>query len=154
MRSERGSITTVVLSIVGLIVGLMLIANVLPDVVTDTASVDYSEPFDVTTGVGETYSVETLSYAHYYEDLTDLSASSDNVADTPVVLDYNEDTYAVNVTGLAASDSRILTISYVRESNQQFTGMSSFVRLLPFIAVLGLLIACIWGIFSSIRSRG
>ena len=154
MRSQRGSITVVVLSIVGLVVGLMLVANVLPDVVNDVAADDYSEPFTVNTGVGVTNTTETLSYAHYYEDLTELSASSDNVADSPTVMSYDEDTYDVVVAGLAASDSRILTISYVRESNQQFTGMSSFVRLLPFIAVLGLLIACIWGIFSSIRSRG
>lgn len=154
MRSERGSVTTVVLSIVGLVVGLMLVANVLPDVVNDVAADDYSEPFSVVTGAGETSTNETLSYAHYYEDLTDLSASSDNESDTPVVMAYNEDTYVVNVAGLAVSDSRILTISYVREANQQFTGMSSFVRLLPFIAVVGLIVACIWGIFSAVRSRG
>lgn len=146
--------TKVVLSIVGLIVGLMLLANVLPDVVTDTASDDYSEPFTTVTGAGVTSANETLSYAHYFEDLTELSASSDNGSDTPVVMAYNEDTYVVNVAGLAASDSRILTISYVRESNLQFTGMSGFLRLLPMIGVLGLLVACIWGIFSAVKSRG
>lgn len=146
--------TKVVLSIVGLVVGLMLVANVLPDVVTDVASDDYSEPFSVTTGAGETSTNQTLSYAHYYEDLTNLDASSDNGSDTPVVMAYKEDTYQVTVAGLAASDSRILTINYVREANQQFTGMSSFVRILPFIAVAGLLIACIWGIFSAVKSRG
>ena len=146
--------TKVILSIVGLVVGLMLVANVLPDVVTDVAADDYSEPFTVATGAGITSTNETLSYAHYYEDLTELSASSDNESDTPVVMAYNEDTYIVNVAGLAASDSRILTISYVREANQQFTGMSSFVRLIPFIAVVGLIIASIWGIFSAVKSRG
>ena len=146
--------TKVILSIVGLVIGLMLIANVLPDVITDTASDDYSEPFSVATGVGVTNTTETLSYAHYFEDLTELSASSDNEADTPVVMTYDEDTYDVVVNGLAASDTRILTISYVREAHQQFTGFSSFVRLLPFIAVIGLLIACIWGIFSAVKSRG
>lgn len=146
--------TKVILSIVGLVVGLMLVANVLPDVVNDVAADDYSEPFTVATGAGETSTNETLSYAHYYEDLTDLSASSDNESDTPVVMAYDEDDYIVTVSGLAASDSRILTISYVREAQQQFTGFSSFVRLLPFIAVIGLLVACIWGIFSAWKSRG
>jgi len=145
--------TKVVLSIVGLVVGLMLVANVLPDVVTDVAADDYSEPFTVATGAGETSTNETLSYAHYYEDLTELSASSDNESDTPVVMAYDEDDYIVTVAGLVASDSRILTISYVREANQQFTGMSSFIRLFPFIAVIGLLIASIWGIFSAVKGR-
>ncbi len=153
LRETLILMTKVVLSIVGLVVGLMLVANVLPDVVTDVAADDYSEPFSVSTGAGVTATNETLSYAHYYEDLTELSASSDNESDTPVVMSYDEDDYIVTVSGLAESDTRTLTISYVREANQQFTGFSSFVRLLPFIAVIGLLIACIWGIFSAVKSR-
>lgn len=144
----------VVLSIVGLIIGLMMIAGPLPDVIDDVAADDYSEPFTVATGVGVTSTNETLSYAHYYEDLTSLSAESDNESDTPVVLAYDEDDYIVTVGGLAASDSRILTIDYVRESRQQFTGFSGFIRLLPFILVIGLLVACIWGLFSAWKSRG
>ena len=146
--------TKVVLSIVGLVIGLMIIAGPLPDVIDDVAADAYSEPFTVATGAGVTSANETLSYAHYYEDLTDLDAESDNVADTPVVLAYDEDDYIVTVGGLAASDSRILTIDYVRESRQQFTGVSGFIRLLPFILMLGLLAACIWGLFSAYKSRG
>ena len=146
--------TKVLLSIVGLVIGLMLIGNVLPDVIDDVAAEDYSEPFSVTTGVGVTNTTETLSYAHYYEDLTSLSATSDNESDTPVVMDYDEDTYDVVVSGLAASDSRTLTISYVRESRQQFTGFSAFIRLLPFILIAGLFVAALWGLFSAWKSRG
>lgn len=144
----------VILSIVGLVVGLLLIVNVLPGVVADVATDDYAENFVTVTGAGETSSNETLSYAHYYEDLTDLSASSDNEDDTPVVLDYDADDYIVNVGGLHASDSRILTIDYVREAHQEFTGLSSFIRLTPFLTVVGLFVACIWGLFSAWKSRG
>jgi len=146
--------TKVIVSIVGLVLGLMLVANVLPDVIDDVATEDYSEPFTVATGANVTSANETLSYAHYYEDLTDLSADSDNEADTPVVLAYDEDDYIVTVGGLAASDSRILTIDYVREARQQFTGFSAFIRLIPFICVIGLFVACIWGLFSAWKSRG
>jgi len=145
--------TKVIVPIVGLVIGLMLV-SVLPGVVVDVASDDYSEPFSVSTGVGVTSANETLSYAHYYEDLTDLSADSDNELDTPVVLAYDEDDYIVTVGGLAASDSRILTIDYVREAHQEFTGLSSFIRLTPFLAVVGLIVACIWGLFSAWKSRG
>jgi hypothetical protein len=118
------------------------------------ASDDYSEPFITTTGAGETNAVETLSYAHYFEDLTELTASSNDTGDTPVVLSYDEDTYAVNVSGLQASTTRTLTVSYVRESNQQFTGFSGFVRLVPFLLIIGGIVACIWGLFSAWKSRG
>jgi hypothetical protein len=146
--------TKVILSIVGLVIGLMLVANVLPDVIDDVATEDYSQPFTVATGANVTSANETLSYAHYYEDLTDLTADSDNGADTPVVLAYDEDDYIVTVGGLAASDSRILTIAYVRESRQQFTGFSAFIRLLPFITVIGLVVTALWGLFSAYKSRG
>ncbi|MBV6342855.1 hypothetical protein [Candidatus Magnetobacterium casense] len=146
--------TKVILAIVGLVLGLMLVANVLPDVVDDVAADDYSENFVCATAANVTSANETLSYAHYYEDLTDLAVDSDNGADTPVILAYDEDDYIVTVGGLAASDTRILTIDYVREAHQEFTGFAAFVRLLPFITVIGLFVTAIWGLFSAWKSRG
>lgn len=143
---------TVFLSIVGLVIGLILIINLLPDTVTEAVTDSYSENFNVTTGAGETSTTEELSYAHYYEDLTDLSATSTNENDTPTVMSYDEDTYEVTVGGLEASASRILTISYVREAHQEFSGFAGFVRLLPFLAVIGLVVASLWGLFSHFSS--
>jgi len=144
----------VILSIVGLIFLLILAGQILPGVVNDMAAEDYSENFENTTGAGVTSANETLSYAHYYEDLTDLSTSSNNGDDTPVILAYDEDDYIVTVGGLHASDSRILTIDYAREAHQEFTGFTRFMRLTPFIFILGGIGACIWGIFSAWKSRG
>ena len=144
----------VITSIVALILLLILAGSILPGVVDDVAAEDYSENFENTTGAGVTSGNETLSYAHYYEDLTNLSASSDNGDDTPVVLAYDEDDYIVTVGGLHASDSRILTIDYVREAHQEFTGFTPFMRLFPFIFILGGVGACIWGLFSAWKSRG
>lgn len=126
----------------------------MPDVVDDMAAEDYSENFETTTGVGITTADETLSYAHYYADLTDLSANSNNGNDTPTILTYDADDYIVTVGGLAESNSRILTINYVRESNQEFTGFTPFVRLSPLLFILGGVVACIWGLFSAWKSRG
>ena len=126
----------------------------LPDVVTDTITEDYAENFEVDTGAGETSSTETLTYQHYHEDLTDLTVESTNDNDTPLVTNYNEDTYGVTVAGLQASASRVLTISYLREGFQQYTGFSTFVRLLPFLVILGLVIAFIWQMFKAKRGEG
>jgi len=123
----------------------------LPDVVTDTITEDYSENFEVDTGAGETSTTETLSYQHYHEDLTDLTVESTNGSDTPLVTNYDEDTYGVTVAGLQASASRVLTISYLREGFQQYTGFSTFVRLLPFLVILGLVVAFIWQMFKAKR---
>ena len=142
----------VLLTVVGLVLGLMLVGSVLPDVIHDVATEDYSEPFSVSSGVTNT--TETLTYDHYYADLTDLDATSDNVADTPVVMSYDEDTKDVVVTGLDSGESRILTIAYVRESQQDFTGFTPFIRLLPFMLIVGLVVVSLWGLFSAWKSRG
>lgn len=143
----------VVLSIVALIFLLILGGTILPDVVDETVSDTYAEHYEVATGVGETSTTETLAYAHYYEDLTGLSSTSDNTNDDPVVMTYDEDTYDVTVSGLEASASRILTISYYREGNQQFTGFNAFVRLSPFLFIIGGIVACLWGLYSSWKNR-
>ena len=144
----------VLLTIVCLVLGIILAANMLPDVVTDTVTDPYAESYEVDTGVGETSTTETLSYQHYYEDLTDLTAESTNGSDDPIVLDYDEDTYDVTVGGLVASDSRIITIDYLREGYQQYTGFSTFIRLLPFLVILGLVVAAIYGLFRWHKGRG
>ena len=146
--------TKVVLSIVALIFLLILAGNVLPDVVDDTVADTYSENYNVSTAVGVTNTTESLSYAHYYTDLTGLSATSDNTNDSPVVMTYDSTTYDVLVAGLEASASRILTITYYREGNQQFTGFNGFVRLPPILFIIGGIVACIWGLYSSFRHRG
>lgn len=125
----------------------------LPDVVTDTVTDPYAENFEVDTGVGETSATETLEYQHYYEDLTELEAESTNDNDTPLVTNYNETTYGVTVGGLQASASRVITISYLREGYQQYTGFSTFIRLLPFLVMVGLVVAAIWGLFQWNKER-
>lgn len=141
-----GKASQVLIVVVSVVIGLILVANILPDVVKESTTESYSEPFSVSTGGGQTNTTETLSFANYYDDLTDLSASSDNEADTPVVLSYDPETYDTTVIGLAASDTRILTITYTREAHQEFIGFSTFVRLLPFLLIVGLGFAAIWGI--------
>ena len=155
-RLKKGyrPIQKVLLTIVCLVLGIILAGSMLPDVVTDTVTDPYSENFDVDTGAGETSTTETLSYQHYHEDLTDLDAESTNGNDTPLILSYNEDTYGVEVGGLEASASRVLTIDYLREGYQQYTGFSTFIRLLPFLVILGLVVAAIWGLFQWHKGRG
>jgi len=145
--------TRIVLGIVGIVIILILGGSVLPSVVDETASDSYSEPFSVTTGGGVENTTETLSYASYYDDLTGISATSDNIADTPVVMAYDSTTYEVVIDGLHTSDSRILTVAYSREAGTQFYGFGGFMRVLPFLVIVGGVIACIIAIYTGIRKR-
>jgi hypothetical protein len=144
----------VVLGIVGLIFVIILAGKVLPGIIDTTASESYSQPFTVVTGANTTTATETLAYASYYDDLTGLTASSNNGADTPIVMSYDSTTNDVGIAGLKASDTRILTIGYYREAHTEFYGVSPFMRFLPALLILGGIVASIFGIYSGIKSRG
>jgi hypothetical protein len=143
----------IILGIVGLILVLILAGKVLPGVIDTTASDSYAENFAVTTGPGEITANETLFYDNYYSDLTGLTVDSDNVADTPVVMSYDASTNEVGISGLHASDSRTLTIGYYREAGTEFYGFGGFMKLLPFLVIVGGIIACLLGIYSGVKNR-
>jgi hypothetical protein len=143
----------VVLMIVAVIIGLIFIGDLMPDAINSVATEPYTENFETVTGGGETTADETLSYANYFGDLTDMSVISDNGDDSPAILDYDEADYTTTIGGLHASDSRILTITYAREANQEFPGMSQFLRLMPFLLIIGLVGVCLWGLYSSWQKR-
>lgn len=139
--------------IVGVIVGLIFVGSMMPSAINSVITEPYSENFETLTGVGETSAEETLSYANYFEDLTDMTVTSDNGDDSPAIIDYDETDYSTTVGGLHASDSRILTITYAREANQEFPGTPQLLRLLPFLIIIGLVGVCLWGLYSSWQKR-
>ena len=143
----------VVMMIVGVILGLIFIGELMPGAINSVATDSYSENFESTTGVGETSDETTLTYANYFGDVTDMSATSDNGDDSPAILDYDDADYTVTVGGLVASDTRVLTITYPREANQEFPGFSQLLRLLPLLLIIGLVGVCLWGIYSSWQKR-
>jgi len=138
------------LAIVGLVVGIMMVASLLPDVVDEAASTAYSDTFTVVT-TSETETTQTLSHDHYYGDTRNLSATSNHGGDTPTITGYNSATKEVTVGGLATSQTRLLTINYLKEAHQQYTGFASFLRLVPFLALIGLVITALWGLFSHMK---
>lgn len=142
----------VLMAIVCMVVGLFLIVYMLIPTTTDVLTEPYSEPFSVNTGAGVTNTTETITYEHWYRDLTSLTATSDNGNDTPVVLTCDEDGYDVTVIGLEASASRVLTINYVRTANQEFTGVSGFYRIIPFLLVVALFGIGIYSLFSAVKT--
>ena len=139
--------------IVGVILGLIFVGSLMPDAINSVITEPYSENFETVTGVGETSAVETLSYSNYFEDLTDMSVTSDNEDDSPAITDYDETDYDTTVSGLNANDSRILTITYAREAHQEFWGTPQLLRLLPFLLIIGLVGLCLWGLYSSWQNR-
>ena len=68
-------------------------------------------------------------------------------------MNYTSTTYEVGIAGLAASDSRILTIAYDREAGTQFYGFGPFLRFLPTLVIIGGVIAGIIAIYFGVKER-
>ena len=70
------------------------------------------DSFNVTTGVGETTADVVLVKSLYDDDISTVTALSDNATDTPTVDSYDTATRALTVGGLQADSSREITVSY------------------------------------------
>ncbi len=80
----------------------------------------YSESFSVTTGAGETSADVTLTEALYDDNTTYvISATSSQGTDVPAIGAYNAATQELTITGLSASLTRTLSVSYYYESTTE-----------------------------------
>jgi hypothetical protein len=112
-----------------------------------------TQSFTVTTGGGVTTANVTLAYDLYQASLPEIIAlTSNNVSDTPVASSYTESTKVLDITGLAASTTRNLTVNYYAETDD------TVMRALgPFLAVLiigGCCALIFWGMMHKSGRRG
>lgn len=142
------------------IVGIIMVAVmfVIFPIVMDSAhtlqtDVEVQSEAAVTTGVGEVAADVVLTHALWNADTAYVtSVTSDNVADTPVKGAYTAGTKTLNVTGLAESDTRTLTITYEYDGLTDYTGMGALVAVAPLLLFLGVIGAVVGGLFVSFRN--
>jgi hypothetical protein len=70
------------------------------------------DKFNVTTGGATTTANVTLYKSVYNADSSTIAITSDAFADIPVLVAYNSTTRKTDISGLAISTSRTLTVSY------------------------------------------
>lgn len=143
----------IVMGIVAVMIAFVMFPMVLDgahDIRTDPCTVTG----DITTGVGELDGDVVFTVPLYNDTTANINTlTSDNVADTPVAGTYTAATNTLNVTGLAASDSRTITITYTGDATADYTGLGSLVSIAPLIIFVGLLFAGGLSVFTGIRNR-
>lgn len=138
----------VIVAIISFAFGLMMIGNVLPPFIDATLSEDFTENFSANTGAGETSVVCGLTYEHYYGDTSNMDVESNDSADDPFIMAYDDATYDVTIDGLVTVGTRILSIDYVRErDNSTFTYFNGFMTAVPFLIGAGLIYMLIRSFF-------
>lgn len=109
----------------------------------------------VVTGAGEVAADVVLTNDLYNDDNGSvISITSNNVADTPVAGTYTAATNTLNITGLAASDTRTLTITYEFDALTDYTGMSAMVGMTPLLIWVAILAIVVGGTWFAMKGRG
>ena len=92
----------------------------------------------VTTAKRGTTATVTLDAGHYYSDeCREITVTSDNSSDSPACSSYVGGTRVLTVEGLAAYDSRTLTVSYITDALGDFAGANALAGLIPLLVVVG-----------------
>lgn len=146
----------VVLIAVIAIIMIIIAMQFMPDMTSATHEVITDSQIDtgnVTTGVGVTTGDVTLTQS-LYNDATGYitSVTSDHGADNPVASAYTTATQALTISGLAASQTRDLTVVYDYDATGDYTGLRAAGRMVPTLIILALICvpaAIIWRLFSS-----
>jgi hypothetical protein len=107
----------------------------------------------VATGMGETSAPVVLDTALWSGASANVvSIVSDNILDTPAAGTYTAATRTLNVTGLAADDTRELILVYKVDALTDYTGMGQMVAVAPLLLFMGVLGAMVFGLYKGFSS--
>jgi hypothetical protein len=125
---------------VGTIIGACLIILLLGAVlsgITSFRSAEYEEPHNVTTAGGVTSANITLTQDLFNDDTAFATISSNDTDDAAVPSSYTAGTNTLLISGLAASTTRQLTVTYRYGQLGDYWGADLGARAWPLILVLG-----------------
>ncbi len=145
----------VVLTIIGVILVLLLFGTMLGGI-TDARTDERTDTFvAVVTGVGETDADVELVAELYDEDILNVvSITSDNALDGPLPDAYVAVGNTLTVRGLAASDTRTITVEYRYDA---LTGdaapAGTFMSLIPLFIGIAIILIIVAAMVAAFRNR-
>jgi len=145
-----GKMQSVLVMIIAIVVMLLMFPLLLSGVhTTQTTKVTETTAGIVTTsGTSATLTLTTSAWQHRASVITIGSAGA---GDTPAVSAVSVDGRTVTVTGLATSLTRVLTASYDVDALTDYTGMSTFVALIPFLVMIAAIGVLVFGAVNAFR---
>ncbi len=96
------------------------------------------DTFTVATGAGEVSDNVSLTHVLYDNDTSTITILSNDADDAPAFSSYNTTTRALEVSGLADSTNRTLTVSYDINALSAWSGVSAFADRMNLIWYLGI----------------
>jgi len=136
--------------LLGAVVIILMMAAVLT-AVDNFRMTEYEESHVVTTGGAETSKTVTLSQELFSDETYNAVVSSNVTADAPIPSSYASATQALTVTGLEASETRLLTITYQIDALEDYFGASLGARVWPLMLVLGVIGVIVGAVYNATR---
>jgi hypothetical protein len=147
-----GKSGSVILGIIMVAVMFVIFPIVMDSAHTLQTDAEVQTEAAVVTGAGVTDADIVLTEALWDDDNTYVtSITSDNVLDTPVAGVYTAGTLSLNVTGLAAADTRTLVLTYEYDGLTDYTGMGALVAVAPLLLFLAVIGAVVGGLYVSFK---
>lgn len=132
-------------------IALMLPAMLLS--IDDFRLNEQEDPFNVTTGAGTTSQGVGLSQSLFGNDTIHASVSSNLTTDAPIAYSYTSANQTLLVTGLTASASRRLTITYDIDALGDYWGAGTATRVWPLLLIFGGLAVIVAAVYVALESR-
>ena len=136
--------------LLGAVVIILMMAAVLT-AVNDFRMTEYEESHVATTGGAETTYDVTLSQELFSDETYNAVVTSNVTADAPIPSSYASATQILTVTGLEASETRLLTITYQIDSLEDYFGASLGARVWPLMLVLGVIGVIVGAVYNATR---
>lgn len=141
----------------GVAVGIIMIAIafvVFPIIMDASDSIlapEKTQVVTVPTAGGVTTATLTLTDGVYENDKANVTLSSSNANDVPVVSSASGK--SVVVTGLEASSTRIMNVAYASDALDNYTGLAAIVKVAPLIVFVSILGVAIGGAYFSFKKN-
>jgi hypothetical protein len=144
-------------SIIVVIVGIVIFAIMFPlvmDSITGAATESQSDLFEDEV-VADGSATVTLTLDLYKARTASVSSmtATGSGAD-PVASSYVEETKALTITGLGVDTPQDITVVYLYDRTEDFTGLSEFMELTPLLLWLGVIFVLLGGAFLAVKARG
>lgn len=139
-----------------LMIGAIIVSLLLPATVTaidDFRLTDQVDLFNSATGGGETTVDVTLSQELFGDETRNASVSSNLTTDAPIASSYVSGTQVLTVSGLIASESHRLTVTYKIDALEDYWGAGTATRVWPIMLVLGVLGIIVGAVYNATRGR-
>ncbi len=138
-------------------VGIIMIAIafvVFPIIMDASDSIlapEKTQVITVPTAGGVTTATLTLTDGVYENDKANVTLSSSNANDVPVVSSASGK--SVVVTGLEASSTRLMNVAYASDALDNYTGLAAIVKVAPLIVFVSILGVAIGGAYFSFKKN-